>query len=195
MKILFSADFHSDFSRLFQLAKKFDLCICCGDIFDYHQFPSDNFKFPLPFFSIKGNKELWGQEKMHKALESCHNFYWLNENLDRLEELTGLQFFGIDHRHVPPTIPENLDVLVSHQPAYGLADQCNDPFRAKMFPHCGNESIRKLIDHFKPEMIVAGHVHHFQEQRLGSVLAVTLPIALINPVLIMEGKKVILSNF
>ncbi|MHA1968674.1 MAG: metallophosphoesterase [Candidatus Hodarchaeales archaeon] len=51
MKILLSADFHGDFTRLFQLVRGVDLCICCGDIFDYHRLPRENFAFPLPFFS------------------------------------------------------------------------------------------------------------------------------------------------
>ena len=76
MKILLSSDFHSDFSRLTPLANKFDLCICCGDIFDYHNLPDQKFKFPLPFYSIKGNKEHWGGIELFEKLEGFHNFFW-----------------------------------------------------------------------------------------------------------------------
>ncbi|MFW9997265.1 MAG: metallophosphoesterase [Candidatus Odinarchaeota archaeon] len=195
MRVLFSADFHGDFSRLFQLAGQADLCICCGDIFDYHQLPSGDFEFPLPFFTVKGNKELWGQKKLQQALERCHNFFWLNHHLDKLEELTGMRFAGIDHRKEPTTIPESIDVLVSHQPAHGLADQCGDPFHAKMIPHCGSKAVKRLVDLSQPRLVVAGHVHQFQQQQIGNIRAVTLSPALSNPVLMLRGEHLELIDY
>ncbi|MFX0085823.1 MAG: metallophosphoesterase [Candidatus Hodarchaeota archaeon] len=189
MNILLSADFHSDFSRLVHFAKRADLCICCGDIFDYHKLPERKFKFPLPFFSIKGNKELWGGVLLHKKIADYGNFFWLNENLDQLEEITGLHFYGIDHTLEPTTIPFDIDVLISHQPAYGLADQCSDPFHAKMVPHCGSKSLRKLIDIYRPKFLVSGHVHHSQQRSNGKTQAITLPPALIEPVFILRIEK------
>lgn len=189
MRILLSADFHSDFIRLNLLAKKFDLCICCGDIFDYHHPPKKDFMFPLPIYSVKGNKELWGNVPV--TLEGYSNFFWLNEHLDELETLTGLRFFGIDYLQEPPSIPEDLDALISHQPAYGLADQCSDPFHAKMIPHCGSKAIRRIVDQFQPKFLVAGHVHYYQKQREGNTLAVTLPPALIDPIIMLSGKELV----
>ncbi len=190
MKILLSADFEGDFTRLFQIAETVDLCICCGDIFNYHQYPKQNdFEFPLPFFSIKGNKETWGREKLHHKLERIHNFFWLNNHLNRLNELTGLHFFGIDYLCEPISIPRNVDVLVSHEPAFGLADQCSDPFHTKMIPHCGNKKVRKLVDQYQPKILVAGHVHHFQKQQTRNTLAITLSAALSYPIIMITGKK------
>ncbi|MHA2248387.1 MAG: metallophosphoesterase family protein [Candidatus Hodarchaeales archaeon] len=189
MKILLSADFHSDFSRLIQIAKKVDLCICCGDIFDYHKLPTRTFKFPTPFFSIRGNKELWGSGKLQKNLESYENFFWLNENLKRLKMTTGLHFFGIDYLQEPNSIPSNIDVLISHQPAFGLADQCSDQFHTKMVPHCGNKSLKKLIDEFIPKFIVSGHVHYYQRQFNGKTHAITLPPALVDPILVLKNEE------
>ncbi|UCG04552.1 MAG: metallophosphoesterase family protein [Candidatus Heimdallarchaeota archaeon] len=194
MKILLSADFEGNFTRLFQVAETVDLCICCGDVFNYHQYPKqDDFEFPLPFFSIKGNKETWGKEKLHYKLERIHNFFWLNEHLDRLKELTGLLFFGIDYLHEPASIPKDLDVLVSHEPAFGLADQCSDPFHTKMVPHCGNKKVRKLVDQFQPAILVAGHVHHFQKEQTEKTLALTLPAALSDPITMITENGVIFS--
>lgn len=186
MKILLSADFHSDFSRLTLLANKVDLCICCGDIFDYHQIPSNEFKFPVPFFSIKGNKEHWGGKKLEKNLENFANFFWLNKHLDKLEDLTGLLFYGIDFIKEPSVIPDNVDVLVSHQPAFGIADQCSDPFHTKMVPHCGSKHLRRLIDLHTPKYLISGHVHHYQRQENSKTLALTLPPALIDPILVLK---------
>jgi len=189
MKILLSADFHSDFSRLNPLAKKVDLCICCGDIFDYHRIPEVKYKFPLPFFSIKGNKELWGGNNLYKTLEEHDNFYWMNQNLDRLTEMTGLRFYGINYRNEPTSIPYDIDILVSHQPAFGLADKCTDSYHAKMVPHCGSKSLRKIIDLFRPIYIISGHVHLYQRESTENTSAITLPPALIDPVLILKIEK------
>ncbi len=191
MKILLSADFHGDFTRLFQLAKGVDLCICCGDIFDYHRLPRENFAFPLPFFSIKGNKEIWGGERLQRILESYHNFFWLNDHVKKLKEITDQHFSGINHLYEPTTIPDNIDVLVSHEPAYGLADQCSDPFHAKIIPHCGSKAVRRLVDRYEPKFLLAGHVHYHQKQKAGKTLAVTLPPALIDPILVIEDKNLV----
>ncbi|MHA2306984.1 MAG: metallophosphoesterase family protein, partial [Candidatus Hodarchaeales archaeon] len=158
MKILLSADFHSDFSRLTKLANRVDLCISCGDIFDYHHIYEDQFQFPIPFLSIKGNKEHWGGKKLEQELDNFENFYWLNDHLDKLEALTGLRFFGIDYIREPSVIQNNIDVLITHEPAYGLADQCSDPFHARMVPHCGSKNLRKLINIYPPKYLISGHI-------------------------------------
>ncbi|MFX0115175.1 MAG: metallophosphoesterase [Candidatus Hodarchaeota archaeon] len=192
MRILLSADFHGDFSRLLSLATKADLCICCGDLFDYRQLPTRDFRFPMPFYCVKGNKELWGGEKLQNALESCHNFFWLNQCQEDLEELTGLQFYGIDYMNEPLTIPDSLDVLISHQPAFGIADQCRDPFRAKSINHCGSQAVRKLVDQHNPKFLIAGHVHAYQKQRAGKTFATTLSPALKHPLaMIIKNELVI----
>ena len=182
MKILLGADFEGDFTRLFQVASQVDICICCGDVFNYHQYPDeDEFEFPLPFFSIKGNKETWGKEQLHIKLENIQNFFWLNNHLETLKEITGLNFFGIDYLCEPESIPKDIDVLVSHEPAYGIADQCSDPFHTKMVPHCGNKKVRRLVDTYRPAILVAGHVHHFQREERENIVAITLPAALNGP--------------
>ena len=72
--------------------------------------------------------------------------------------------------HEPKNIPKNLDVLVSHRPAYGLADQCNDPRNTKMFDHCGSQAVRSLVDSFSPRLFVAGHLHFFQYQMTKEII-------------------------
>ena len=197
MKILLSADFEGNFSRLFRLVEKIEeemICISCGDIFDYHHHPAKNFEFPTPFFSVKGNKDLWGGDKLHQTLSNVTNFFWLTEHLDKLEDMTGLRFFGIDFMHEPKSIPNNLDVLISHRPAYGLADQCNDPRNTKMFTHCGSKAVRSLIDKFSPSLFVAGHLHYFQFQQTNSTLAVTLAPNLSGSLVWIENKSIIIDD-
>ncbi|MHA1978061.1 MAG: metallophosphoesterase family protein [Candidatus Hodarchaeales archaeon] len=197
MKILLCADLEGNFSRLFELAGNLDsemICICCGDIFDYHHPPDKNFKFPVRFFSVKGNKELWGGEKLTQTLDKVQNFFWLNDHLDVIFELTGLNFFGIDHMHEPTTIPERTDVLISHRPAFGLADKCKNPRSGKLFNHCGSKAIRTIIDNFSPRLFVAGHIHHFQTQKSSQTFAVTLPPSLSPPIVMIKEKTVIINN-
>ena len=147
----------------------------------------------MPFFSIKGNKETFGKEKLHFKLENIPNFFWLADHLDRLKDLTGLKFFGIDYLCEPDSIPKDIDILVSHEPAFGFADQCSDPFHTKMVPHCGNKKVRSLVDKYQPKIIVAGHVHHFQREQTENTLALTLPAALNGPTIMITENGVIIE--
>ncbi|MFX0182705.1 MAG: metallophosphoesterase [Candidatus Hodarchaeota archaeon] len=194
MKILLSADFHSEFKRLYEYVGIVDLCICCGDIFDYHRFPQKRFEFPLPFYSIKGNKELWGGGRLLDRLESFENFFWLNQHLRELEELTDIRFFGIDYVHSTKKIPNNVEILITHMPAYGLADQCSDTYHATMAPNCGSKHVRRLVDKIEPLFVIAGHVHYYQTEKVGKTTAITLAQALNEPVLIIEGKNIVSIN-
>ncbi|MFW9916222.1 MAG: metallophosphoesterase [Candidatus Thorarchaeota archaeon] len=194
MRILLSADLHGDFSKLARLAEKVDLCICCGDVIDYHQLPTEDFSFPRPFYCVKGNKEIWGGESLQQALTKCPNFFWLNDHLDKLERRTGLRFYGIDFLHEPPMLPASVDFLISHQPAFGLADQCSDPFHAKSVEHCGSKAIRQLVDQHRPRFIVAGHVHTYQKQQLRETLGITLPSALNPPVVMIINQEICCFN-
>ena len=197
MKILLSADFEGNFDRLFQFAEQIEeemICICCGDIFNYHQPPGRDFKFPVPFYSVKGNKDLWGGKKLEARLSKTPNFFWLHDHLDDLKSLTRLNFFGIDFMHEPEIIPNNLDVLVSHRPAFGIADKCNDPRRTKMFAHCGSKAVRSLIEQFKPQLFVAGHLHFFQFQQTKDTLAITLAPNLSGSLIWIEQNTVFVDD-
>lgn len=190
MKILFSADFHNDFTRLIQLADNFDLCICCGDIFDYHQLPNPEFEFPIPIYSIRGNKEYWGYKENSIEERRINNLFWLNNHLETLYDLTGIEFYGIDFLKIPKIIPKDIDYLITHQPAYGIADSCSSTYHAKMVDHCGNKSIKRLVDHNSPNFLISGHVHYYQEAKIGSFQAITLSPALTDPIVYLDNKKI-----
>ena len=189
MRILLCADFHSDFTRLEKFSQGVDLCICCGDIFDYHDEPASDFTFPIPFYSIIGNKEHWGGKKFQRKLEDVPNFFWLNSHLDKIEEITGIKFFGIDYSSIPQKIPDDTQILITHEPAKGLADTYSDSFRMQMVENSGNKRIRKLVDKYKPLMIISGHVHRFQETKLKETTAISLAPALNLPVVILDKLK------
>ncbi len=110
--------------------------------------------------------------------------------------MKGADVIGIDYFREPATIPDDVDVLVAHEPAFGLADECSDPFHTKMIPHCGSKAVRRLVDRYHPEILVAGHVHSFQKHRVENTLAITLPAALSDPIIMITGKennKIVLS--
>lgn len=189
MRILLCADFHSDFARLRKYSNLVDLCICCGDIFDYHDEPEDGFTFPIPLYSIIGNKEHWGGKKLQRKLERVNNFFWLNSHLEQLEKDTGIKFFGIDYSSIPQEIPNGTQILISHEPARGLADSFSDSFSLKIVNNSGNRRIRRLVDNYNPLMIIAGHVHKFQQTRFKQTTAISLAPALNPPVAILNGLR------
>ena len=190
MRILFCADFHSDFTRLEKYSQLADLCICCGDIFDYHDEPASGFSFPIPFYSIIGNKEHWGGKKLQSKLGNVPNFFWLNSHLKKLEEITGIKFFGIGFSSIPQILPDDTQIIISHEPAKGLADTYSDSFRMQIVENCGNRRIRGLVDKYKPRIIISGHVHKFQETKFKETTAISLAPALCLPVVILNGLKI-----
>lgn len=124
----------------------------------------------------------------------CDNFHWLNPSREELAKLAGINFYGIDYLQEPLALPNPIDVLISHQPAFGLADQCSDPYYAKQVNHCGSQALRKLVDQYKPRLIVAGHVHRYQKKQVGGTLALTLPPALNDPLLMIEANQLIIDS-
>lgn len=50
-------------------------------------------------------------------------------------------------------IPEGLDILLSHGPAYQILDRNNRGI------HCGSKSLRDKITEVKPKIMISGHIH------------------------------------
>ena len=72
-------------------------------------------------------------------------------------------------------IPENLDILLSHDVPYGLCDKClgwQDWGRTP--EHIGNKVLREIIEDKKPILNICGHLHtgdhHFQEADNGTLV-------------------------
>lgn len=60
-------------------------------------------------------------------------------------------------------IPEGIDILVSHGPAYGYGDRVDDRYlvmsREREDPHVGSKELLEAIDRVKPRLMVCGHIH------------------------------------
>lgn len=50
-------------------------------------------------------------------------------------------------------IPDNIDILVSHSPPYGILDESDKGTL------CGSRSLRDTLDRIKPMVLVCGHIH------------------------------------
>jgi len=50
-------------------------------------------------------------------------------------------------------IPDDVDILITHSPAYGVLDQ---NIKGE---HCGSKSLLEAIQRIKPRLIVHGHLH------------------------------------
>ncbi len=56
------------------------------------------------------------------------------------------------------SIPEGIDVLLSHQPPYGYGDHVYDPIRER-FEHLGSWELLAAIDRVRPRVVICGHIH------------------------------------
>jgi Icc-related predicted phosphoesterase len=55
-------------------------------------------------------------------------------------------------------IPNDLDILITHSPPYGILDEVKDRNTGYM-RNCGSVSLREKIEHVKPLYNVFGHIH------------------------------------
>ena len=63
-----------------------------------------------------------------------------------------------DLARVYASIPEGIDVLVSHQPPYGYCDAVPD-FRTGRPSPQGSRELLTAIDRVKPKVVICGHIH------------------------------------
>ena len=55
-------------------------------------------------------------------------------------------------------IPDNIDILISHDPPYGACDICFESLR-NVFEHLGNKELQKVIKIRQPKLVFCGHLH------------------------------------
>ena len=136
-------------------------------------------------------QELWLQSKWsnwigsRKVLATFGNHDFVNRcpesmnniKVDELVEFNGLKIwfspwsnqFGIWAWMAPPLdleqvyskIPEGLDILVSHGPAYGFGDKVGERYiyDDQMDPHVGSKELLAVIERMKPKVLICGHIH------------------------------------
>jgi Icc-related predicted phosphoesterase len=170
MKILAVADIHGAQYRLNLVLKNIetyapDLVIVCGDITQFG--PGDlatNFlnQLPIETLAVPGNIDTFDVDQGIMASSATYL------HLRRVVK-NGVSFVGIG-REIPSSLPDieildgsekkplrkTLDtasVLVTHVPPFKLQD--------KIFigSHGGSKELRGLIDTYKPQLLLCGHIH------------------------------------
>jgi len=156
MMILAIADIHGSQYRLNILLdniEKFspDLVVVCGDITQFG--PGEvatNFleQITVDTFAIPGNIDT---PDVAEAIEKSKATNIVSKKVEK----NNISFVGVSESDIS-LIENRLDeksVLVTHTPPYGLQD--------KVFigMHAGNKNLRKLVDRYKPRLILCGHIH------------------------------------
>ncbi|MDR2963385.1 MAG: metallophosphatase domain-containing protein [Bacteroidales bacterium] len=95
-------------------------------------------------------------------------------------EIAGIKFWGVPSllsselhgstAHEIAQIPQNTDVLISHQPPYGILDY-------KHNLHFGNPELLKAVERIQPRYHLFGHIHkNYGIQKIGATTFVNAAI-------------------
>lgn len=97
---------------------------------------------------VTGNHDLclWDAEDIEDLPENIHFLQ------DRGCEIDGIRFFGLAYNHRESLIPDNVDVLVTHEPPVMILDET-------VGIHWGNAPLRNRVFEVKPKYHLFGHAH------------------------------------
>lgn len=176
MKLTFISDTHSLHQRVPDIAPG-DVLVHCGD-FTGRGTLDDTLNFAefmaaQPFthkIVIAGNHDWCFEDKRSKIAEYILQAYGLIYLNDSGIEIDGVKFWGspiqpafcqwafnrergADIRQHWDKIPHDTDVLMTHGPAYGILDRCDNGFSA------GCADLLETIQRIKPKIHASGHIH------------------------------------
>ena len=154
MKILHLSDTHGRHHQIKNLPEA-DVIIHSGDI--SHNGDENevldflNWYIELPYrhkIFVTGNHDLclWDAEGIEDLPD---NLYFLQ---DRGVEIDGVKFFGLGYDHSEQLIPDDTDIVVTHEPPVMILDRSAGT-------HWGNAPLRNLIFDVKPRYHLFGHAH------------------------------------
>ena len=173
MKVTTISDLHDKIMWL--NVEKCDLFICCGDFHIHSESALSyvlywlNKQYADDIIYVAGNHDTY-LEKLGKdeCIDRFENIIYLENDI---VEINGLTIYGspftpefnnwafmrnrgsADLKNIWKKIPYNLDILVTHGPAYGILDKnLNNE-------HCGCEILQKEIFEKKPKYHFFGHIH------------------------------------
>lgn len=155
MKILQISDTHNKHQQLTNLPAA-DVIVHCGDFTEQGTEEETldflNWLIELPYkhkIFITGNHDLclWDAENIEELPDNVHFLQ------DRGCEIEGIKFFGLAYNHPETLIPNDLDVLVTHEPPVMILDESSGV-------HWGNAPLRKRVLEIKPKFHLFGHAHN-----------------------------------
>lgn len=154
MKILHLSDTHGLHHQIKDLPEA-DVIIHSGDI--SHNGDENevldflNWYIDLPYrhkVFVTGNHDLclWDAEGIEDLPD---NLFFLQ---DRGVEIDGVKFFGLGYDHSEQLIPDDTDIVVTHEPPVMILDHSAGT-------HWGNAPLRNRIFVVKPRYHLFGHAH------------------------------------
>lgn len=180
MRICAISDVHGKWNKL--VIPETDLLISAGDysfqgeshmVKDYHTWLNkQNAKYII---SVQGNHETWVEKNWDEAktiaLTACPRVHFIDEGLVEIE---GLKIYGSaitpwfhnwawnrnrgeDIKRHWDRIPNDINVLITHGPAYGILDEV-ERYEGHI-EHVGCEELGLAIQRLKPQVHICGHIH------------------------------------
>lgn len=145
---------HSRHRKLIRLPMA-DVIVHCGDFADNgtegEVLDFLNWFIELPYLHkifVTGNHDLclWGAEDIEDLPDNLHFLQ------DQGCEIDGVKFFGLAYNHPETLIPDDVDVLVTHEPPIMILDKSSGI-------HWGNAPLLNRIQEVKPRYHLFGHAH------------------------------------
>ena len=154
MKILQISDTHNRHRQLTNLPEA-DVIVHCGDFADNgteeEVLDFLNWYIDLPYkykIFVTGNHDLclWDAKDIEDLPE---NVFFLQ---DRGVTIEGVKFFGIAYHHPESLIPEDTDIVITHEPPSMILDESAGE-------NWGNIPLFKRMMEVKPRYHLFGHAH------------------------------------
>ena len=154
MKILQISDTHNRHRQLTNLPEA-DVIVHCGDFADNgteeEVLDFLNWYIDLPYkykIFVTGNHDLclWDAKDIEDLPE---NVFFLQ---DRGVTIEGVKFFGIAYNHSERLIPEDTDIVITHEPPSMILDESAGE-------NWGNIPLFKRMMEVKPRYHLFGHAH------------------------------------
>lgn len=154
MRILQISDTHNKHQQLTNLPVA-DVIVHCGDFTEQGteeevlDFLNWFIELPYPHkIFVTGNHDLclWDAEGIE---DLPVNIYFLQ---DCGCEIDGIKFFGLAYNHPETLIPDDVDVVITHEPPVMILDESNGV-------NWGNAPLRNRVQEIKPRYHLFGHAH------------------------------------
>lgn len=154
MTILQISDTHNQHQQLTNLPTA-DVIVHCGDFTDMgteeEVLDFLNWFIDLPYpnkIFVVGNHDLCLWEAVDIE-DLPGNVHFLQ---DRECVIDGVKFYGLAYNHKESMIPDDVDVLITHEPPVMILDESD-------CTHWGNALLRARVFQVKPKLHLFGHVH------------------------------------